>query len=134
MRHYRPKNSALPSKQTPLLTQTFLILDSKIQYIDHQVQSYFELYTCSSSSGSDSSNTLKEQSFVQNLDSILGYVETLQTNLKLLQILRAWLKEETVSEIYALLNSNAYSNYSEEKLEKILKQKALYLLRMKANC
>lgn len=134
MRHYRPKNSVMPSKQTTLLKQTFLILDSKIQYINHQVQNYFEHYTCSSSNAANTSPLTQSTTFVKNLDDILTYVESLQTNLKLLQLLRAWLQEETAPEIYALLSSNTYSDYSEEKLEKILKQKALYLLRMKASC
>ncbi len=129
MRHYQNTDRLFCAEQNPLIEQVFSILDSRIQFIDFQVQRYFKSCTsniCDTSKdeltyyGPSSSNSL-----VTNLDQLLTYTSELQNDLKLLQTLKAWLKEETVQEILDLLTNNKYLGFSEENLEYLLKQKAL---------
>lgn len=114
---------------SPLLEQVFSILDSRIQFIDFQVQRYFT--SCTSTIEETSKNEIsycgpsRSNSLINNLDQLLSFTEELQNDLKLLQTLRAWLKEETVQEILDLLTNNKYLSFSEEDLAFFLKEKVL---------
>ncbi|MFT5166540.1 MAG: hypothetical protein ACI8P3_001772 [Saprospiraceae bacterium] len=129
MTHYQNTHGVFRTERDPLIEQVFSILDSRIQFIDFQVQRYFQ--SCTSDiceapkneftySGPSSSSIL-----VNNLDQLLNFTEELQNDLKLLQTLKAWLKDETVHDILDLLTNNKYLQYSEEKLDYFLKKKAL---------
>lgn len=129
MTHYQNTNGAFRKERDPLIEQVFSILDSRIQFIDFQVQRYFQSCTtgiCDAPKneiaycGPSSSSTL-----VNNLDQLLNYTEELHNDLKLLQTLKAWLKEETVHDILDLLTNNKYLQYSEEKLDYFLKNKSV---------
>lgn len=130
MRHYRNTDGAIRSDNSPLLEQVFSILDSRIQFIDYQVQRYFTSCTSTLPSFSDDKLDYSGPScsgmLVSNLEQLLCFTEKLQQDLKLLQILRAWLKEETVQEILELMTNNKYLSYSEDKLEYLLKEKAQF--------
>ena len=128
MTHYQNTSGLFRVERDPLIEQVFSILDSRIQFIDFQVQRYFQ--SCTSSicdspknestyCGPSSSNML-----VNNFDQLLNFTEELNNDLKLLQTLKAWLKEETVHEILDLLTNNKYLKFSEEKLDFFLKKKA----------
>ncbi len=134
MRHYQNTSRTYGSETNPLMEQVYSILDSRIQFIDFQVQRYFKSCTTTISDESKVETTYCGPSgsnlLVNNLDEILNYTEELHNDLKLLQTLKAWLKEETVQEILDLLTNNKYLSFSEEKLEYLLKQKALIYYQM----
>jgi hypothetical protein len=132
MKHSLQTKAAPLPQQTTLLKQTYLIIDSKIRYIDYQVQKYFNNCICPASDAEDDIRSMENIGLLQNLDKILLYVDTLRKDLELLQILKVWLKEETVDEVYGLLQENAYKEYSAEILENMLKQKACFLQRMRS--
>ncbi len=131
MKHYLNMNDTNHSSTNPLLEQVYSILDSRIQFIDYQVENYFN--TCTNC---DNSASIKEltyhgpsaaKSLMQNYDNLLQFTGQLQDDLKLLQILRAWLKEETVQIVLDLLTNNKYLKYSEDKLEHLLKKEFFIL-------
>ena len=129
MRHYQNTSGVIRSERDPLIEQVFSILDSRIQFIDFQVQRYFQSCTSSFNDAPKNEFTYYGPSsssiLVNNLDQLLNFTDELQNDLKLLQTLKAWLKEETVQEILDLLTNNKYLGFSSEKLEHLLKQKAL---------
>ena len=124
-------NDAIHSSANPLLEQVYSILDSRIQFIDYQVNKYFN--SCTNCDSSVAFNEViyhgpsSTQSLMNNLENLLHFTDQLQGDLKLLQILRAWLKEETVQIVLDLLTNNKYLNYSEDKLEHLLKKEILIM-------
>ena len=131
MKHYQPMNDAIHSSANPLLEQVYSILDSRIQFIDYQVHKYFN--SCTNRNASENIETFvyhgpsSTESMMDNLENLLQFTDQLQGDLKLLQILRAWLKEETVQIVLDLLTNNKYLNYSEDKLEHLLKKEVLIM-------
>ena len=126
MKHYLNMNDTNHSSTNPLLEQVYSILDSRIQFIDYQVENYFN--TCTNCDASASIEELTyngpstAKSLMKNFDKLLQFTGQLQGDLKLLQILRTWLKEETLQMVLDLLTNNKYLNYSEDKLEYLLKK------------
>ncbi len=137
MTHYQNTTFIKRVGISPLEEQVYSILDSRIQFIDYQVQSYFNTHTSSTSPSSNEefsySGPSSANNLVSNLDQILSYTEKLQNDLKLLQVLRSWLKEETARDVLDLLTNNKYLNYSEETLEHLLKKKALFYYSLRVN-
>ena len=135
MKHYQPMNDAIHSSANPLLEQVYSILDSRIQFIDYQVHTYFN--TCTNCDASAPIGALAyhgpstTQSLINNLDSLLRYTGQLQEDLKFLQILKVWLKEETVQIVLDLLTNNKYLTYSEDKLEHLLEKEILLMFHSK---
>jgi hypothetical protein len=131
MKHYLHLDELNSSNTNPLLEQVYSILDSRIQFIDYQVANYFK--SCTNCDNSASIENVKYQgpstakSLMNNFENLLQFTGLLQDDLKLLQILRAWLKEETVQIVLDLLTNNKYLNYSENKLEHLLKKEILTL-------
>jgi len=134
MKHYQRITSVSNTGTNHLLEQVFSILDSKIQFIDFQVQRYFDAHTTAMANLPESLITTKDTTnascLVNNLDQILTFTASLQNDLKLLQILKAWLKEETASEILRLITDNHYLSFEEEQLEEVLKQRVLLHYKM----
>ena len=126
MKHYLNMNDTNHSNTNPLLEQVYSILDSRIQFIDYQVENYFNTCTNCDASGSIEELTYHgpstARSLMKNFDKLLQFTGQLQDDLKLLQILRAWLKEETLQIVLDLLTNNKYLNYSEDNLEHLLKK------------
>lgn len=124
-------NDMSHSSTNPLLEQVYSILDSRIQFIDYQVHTYFN--DCTNCDASASIEALAyhgpstTKSMMNNLDNLLQYTGQLQEDLKLLQILRVWLKEETVQVILDLLTNNKYLKYSEDRLVHLLKTEILIM-------
>ena len=129
MKHYLNRNDTNHSATNPLLEQVYSILDSRIQFIDYQVENYFN--TCTNYDTSASLEDLTyhgpsaKKSLINNFDNLMQFTGQLQDDLKLLQILRAWLKEETLEIVLDLLTNNKYLNYSEGNLEHLLKKEIL---------
>ena len=105
-------NELYSSNTNPLLEQVYSILDSRIQFIDYQVHNYFN--DCTNCDTSASIEALAyhgpstTKSLINNLDNLLQFTGQMQEDLKLLQILRVWLKEETVQVVLDLLTNNKY--------------------------
>ncbi len=131
MKYYLNRNETNHSSTNPLLEQVYSILDSRIQFIDYQVENYFN--TCTNCDASTSMEELTyhgpstAKSLMKNLDDLLQFTGHLQDDLKLLQILQAWLKEETVQIVLDLLTNNKYLSYSEDNLEHLLKKEILIM-------
>ena len=131
MKHYLHLYGATPSSNDPLIEQVYSILDSRIQFIDYQVHNYFNSCTNCDASASIEELTYHgpstSKTLMNNFDSLLRFTGRLQEDLKLLQILRAWLKEETVQIVLDLLTNNKYLSYSGDKLEHLLKKEILFM-------
>lgn len=131
MEHYLPMEGSIPSYPDPLLEQVYSIIDSRIQFIDFQVNNYFN--DCVEPCHSPASENIAyhgptiTKTLVENFDNLLQFTWQLQTDLKLLQILRAWLDEKTVQTILDLLTDNKYLGFSENKLESLLKKEILVM-------
>lgn len=127
MRHYQTEGNT--KGVSPLTQQVFSILDSRIQFIDFQVQRYFKHCTSQEKSTDNSpSNYCGPSDVLQVVDDyeqLLIYTEELQQDLKRLQTLKAWLKEETVQYILDLLTNNKYLTIPDDQLDYFLRQKAL---------
>ena len=131
MKHYLQTNEPIHSSTNPLLDQVYSILDSRIQFIDYQVDNYFNSCTNCDVSASIEEVTYHgpstAKSLMTNFDNLLQFTGQLQDDLKLLQILRAWLKEETLEIVLDLLTNNKYLSYSEGNLEHLLKKEILIM-------
>lgn len=110
-----------------LLKDVYSIIDSRIQYIEYQAHCRLKNSIHSSSlrpnteiSNSRTVNCTSDH-LANNFDQMLTFVDSLTIPLKLLQILKSWLKEDNISLIMTLLYNNTYLEYSEEHLESILK-------------
>ncbi len=127
MRHYQFVDGSPPSGANPLLVQVYEILDSRIQFIDYQVQRYYSQCISRTPQKVTDDNYCGPssiQSLVANFDDLLHYTLRLQDDLKLLQTLRTWLKEETLAAVLDLLTDNKYLNYNGLELESLLQEQA----------
>ena len=117
MRHYRSTTRTYRSGTNPLMEQVFCILDSKIQFIDFKVQRYFNSCTSEFTAEHKNQSTYlgpsSSNSLVNSLEQLLSFTEELQNDLKLLQTLKAWLKEETAQDILDLLTNNKYLSFGQ---------------------
>ncbi len=57
---------------------------------------------------------------LDELDKMLLHVNTINADIKRLQILKVWFCAENATTISNLLQNNSYLNYDEEQLEKII--------------
>ncbi len=105
-------NNVISLAGNPLLQEVYTILDSRIQYIEYQAQNQFKFKKSRENS----------DSLINNFEQMLSLVKELNRRLKLLQILKSWLKDDTVQIIFQLLTNKKYLNFSEENLEEILKE------------
>ena len=130
MRHFQALEPTTMLATDPLLEQVYSILDSRIQFIDYQVQRYFTNHTQTTPVTALCNDIYrgpaKNNRMLNDLDSILQFTGKLQDDLKLLQTLRTWLKGETVQVILDLLTDNKYLKYSEEHLEVLLRRQFNY--------
>jgi len=114
-----------------LLKDVYSIIDSRIQYIEYQahcrLKNCIRLSSLRPKPGVSNSQPIHRNSdhLANNFDQMLSYVDSLTTPLKLLQILKSWLREDNISLIMTLLYNNTYLEYSEEHLEQILKKEAV---------
>jgi hypothetical protein len=105
-----------------LIEQVYTILDSRIQYIEYQAQKNCHIQDLNLASPLEQANEKTgSEVLIQNFDKMLNYLQELNKSLKLLQILKSWLKDDNVQVIFNLLNNKGYMNYTEEALENYLK-------------
>jgi len=113
-----------------MLSEAHLILDSKIKYIEKQALCNLQDCVCGSSAVPGPAKD-KATMLTQNFEWMLQQIQSRTSELKQLQIIRCWLREENLNKVMILLHKDAYLQYSEESLEKQLKHNALELMRMK---
>ncbi len=113
-----------PRTNKKMIEQVYFILDSNIQRIE------FEAQTCYKSSCeknkrkvSISGDKSASDTILQNFEYMLQYIDALDRKIKLLQILRSWLRESNMLLVLDLLTNNKYLEFSEEMLEALVKDK-----------
>ncbi|MFT4667998.1 MAG: hypothetical protein ACI8YQ_004422 [Polaribacter sp.] len=113
-----------------MLSAAYSVLDSKIQYIEYQAQCNLDDCVCGRSTRPGSAAD-KATSLTQNFEWMLQQINTRNNELKQLQTMKYWLREENLNKVRELLHDDNYLEYSEKSLEKLLKKGALELMRMK---
>ena len=68
----------------------------------------------------NTSSPNSKNSLLDELDNMLLHVNTINADIKRLQILKVWFCAENATIISNLLQNNSYLNYNEEQLEKII--------------
>ncbi|MDG1434497.1 MAG: hypothetical protein P8M17_01035 [Saprospiraceae bacterium] len=100
------------AKKTPLKSDSslastvFSILDSRIQFLEYQINLQFTLQNKSA----------KNQ--LTAYEKLMVFYEKTSDALKLLQILKEWVRADNAFIIFNLLQNDEYLNYSETQLEK----------------
>jgi len=125
-------NSGQLCKLSPqlIIKDVYSIIDSRIQYIEYQahcrlrnsIRNSTQASPCEVSANSDKSTSAI---LANNFDQMLSFVSGLETPLKLLQILKTWLRDDNLALVMSLLYNNTYLKYSEAHLEKMLKEEAV---------
>ena len=125
-------NPGQPSNLSPqlIIKDIYSIIDSRIQYIEYQahcrlrnsISNSVQISSCEASMTSSMSTSAL---LTSNFDKMINFVNGLETPLKLLQILRTWLRESNLALVMSLLCNNTYLKYSEDHLEKILKDEVI---------
>ena len=105
------KNNPISLSGNRLLQEVYAILDSRIQYIEYQIQNQFKFRKTANTS----------DCLINNFEQMHKLINELNHRLKLLQTLKSWLKDDTVQIIFQLITNKKYLKYSEENLEEILK-------------
>ena len=120
------KEVLVGNQQHPLMEQVYTILDSRIQYIEYQAKNqcrFQQVDPCPSNEVND--KPLASDLLIQNFDKMLSYLQDLNQSLKLLQILKSWLKDDNVQTVFNLLTNRNYLNFTEEGLENYLKESSI---------
>ncbi len=128
-------NSEQLSQLSPqlIIKDVYSIIDSRIQYIEYQahcrlrnsIKNSVQVSTAKTAMGSNSDTSTM---LANNFDQMLSFVSGLETPLKLLQILKTWLREDNLALIMSLLYNNTYLKYSEDHLEQMLKEERVEIL------
>lgn len=113
-----------------MLLAAYAILDSKIQHIEYQAQCNLDDCVCGRSSRPGPA-TDKATTLTQNFEWMLQQINTRSNELKQLQTMKCWLREENLNKVMELLQDGSYLQLSEKSLEKLLKKGAVELMRMK---
>ncbi|MFT6319965.1 MAG: hypothetical protein ACJAT4_000887 [Granulosicoccus sp.] len=99
-------------KSQPSLASTvFSILDSRIQFLEYQINVQFSPQNQSS------------KNHLTAYENFMAFYEKTSTALKLLQILKEWVRADNASTIFHLLQNDDYLNYSETQLERKIRIK-----------
>jgi len=113
-----------------MLSAAHAVIDSKIQHIEYQAQCNLNECVCGRSAkpgpAADKATTL-----TQNFEWMLQQINTRNNELKQLQTIKCWLREENLKKVMELLHNNTYLQHSQRSLENLLKKGALELMRMK---
>jgi len=96
-----------------LASTVFSILDSRIQFLEYQIQVQF----------AQQNQPFKNQ--LTAYEKLMAFYEKTSGVLKLLQILKEWVRTDNASTIFHLLQDDEYLNYSETQLERKIRIKAL---------
>ena len=133
MKHQYNSGQLLKLSPQLIIKDVYSIIDSRIQYIEYQAHcrlrnSISNSLRESSCEVSITSNDNTSAMLATNFDQMLTFVSGLEIPLKLLQILRTWLSEDNLALVMSLLYNNTYLKYSEDHLEKMLKEEVVEVL------
>lgn len=95
----------------PLAPTVFSILDSRIQFLEYQVENQFD--------PQNQPSNYCVTAYEQLMDF---YAKTCKA-LKLLQILKEWVSERNATIIFNLLQDDAYLAFSENQIEEMIRSK-----------
>ena len=100
-----------------LASTVYSILDSRIQFLEHQLEDETEAPIQLSKTGC----------FLSQYEQLMALHAKINKILKQLQVLRAWVKAENASLIMELLNNDSYMSYPESQLEEMIQVKEIQL-------
>lgn len=100
------QTATLTTTNLSLASTVFSILDSRIQFLEYQINVQFD--------PQKQVNTNHLSAYEQ----LMEFYSKTSTALKLLQILKEWVCERNASIILDLLQDDAYLSYSENQLER----------------
>lgn len=103
-------------QQASLAPTVFSILDSRIQFLEYQIKVQFD----PQNQGSKNHLSAYEQ--------LMTFYNKTCKALKLLQILKEWVRESNAAIILNLLHEDSYMNYSENQLERMIQSRAHHLI------
>lgn len=95
-------------KQPALAPTVFSILDSRIQFLEYQINIQFD------------PQKQQSENHLLAYDQLMNFYNNTCKALKLLQILKEWVSEKNAPKILSLIQDDAYLSYSENQLEKII--------------
>jgi len=110
-------NIKLSTDDNQLASTVYSILDSRIQFLEHQLEDQTEAPIQLSKSGC----------FITQYEKLMALHAKINKVLKQLQVLRAWVKTENASLIMELLNNDTYMSYPEPQLEAMIQMKEIQL-------
>ena len=110
-------HNTLSVDDNQLASTVFSILDSRIQFLEHQLEDQTEAPIQVSKSGC----------FISQYEKLMALYAKINKMLKKLQVLRAWVKTENASLIMELLNNDTYMTYPERQLEAMIQMKEIQL-------
>lgn len=109
--HSQTVANATNQAQSTLASTVFSILDSRIQFLEYQINVQFAPQNQSS------------QNHLAVYEEFMNFYEKTSRALKLLQILKEWVRADNASTIFQLLQNDEYLNYSENQLEQKIRIK-----------
>jgi len=109
-------NITLPTGDQ-LASTVFSILDSRIQFLEHQLENQSVAPILNTNKGC----------FLSQYENLMALHAKINKILKQLQVLRAWVKAENASLIMELLNNDSYMGYPESQLEAMIQVKEIQL-------
>jgi len=102
--------------QASLAPTVFSILDSRIQFLEYQIKAQFD----------PQNQTVKNH--LSAYDKLMVFYTKTCKALKLLQILKEWVRDSNAAIILNLLNDDSYLNYSEKQLERMVQRREFDLI------
>ncbi len=107
------QTATITTNQPPatLATTVFSILDSRIQFLEYQINVQF------------APQNQPSQNHLAVYEEFMDFYEKTSKDLKLLQILKEWVRGDNASTIFHLLQNDEYLNYSENQLERKIRIK-----------
>ena len=100
----------------PLAPTVFSILDSRIQFLEHQIENQFDPQK-------QSSNYC-----VTAYEQLMNFYTQTCKALELLQTLKEWVSEKNAAIILNLLQNDAYLGYSENQIEAMIQPKDFHFV------
>jgi len=109
--HSQTVTTSNNQSQHTLASTIFSILDSRIQFLEYQINVQFAPQNQSS------------KNHLIAYEKFMDFYEKTSSALKLLQILKEWVRADNAATIFHLLQDDEYLKYSENQLEKKIRIK-----------
>ncbi len=110
--HSQTVTTATNKPQPTLASTVFSILDSRIQFLEYQINVQLAPQNQSS------------QNHLKVYEEFMDFYAKTSRALKLLQILKEWVRADNASTVFHLLQNDEYLNYSENQLERKIRIRA----------